>query len=105
MIQKERVRMLVADSIRLETQDVIDGNITVPWVDNLLARTQNFLDRMTLDEVISGGKASIPKEINIANVGLDKFALDYSIGYYDSAEQITYRQYTDNSFTAKVFGA
>lgn len=105
MIQKERVRLLVADSIRLETQDVIDGNITIPWVDRLLARTQNFIDRMYLDGVVSGGTAWVPKEINIANIGLDSFYLDYSIGYYDSAEQITYRQYTDNSFTAKVFGA
>ncbi len=104
MIQKERVRMIVADSIRLETDDVIDGNITVPWVDALKARTQNFLDRMSLDFIISGGLVTIPKEINIASIGLDKFYLDYSVGYYDSAEQITYRQYTDNSFTAKVFG-
>lgn len=105
MIQKERVRLIVADSIRLETQDIIDGNITVPWVDNLKERTQNFLDRLSLDYVISGGKVTIPKELNIANIGLDKFYLDYSIGYYDSAEQIIYRQFTDNSFTSKVFGA
>lgn len=103
MIQKERVRLLVADSIRLETQDVVDGNVTTPWIDNLKERTQNFLDRMSLDLIISGGKVTIPKEINIANIGLDQFYLDYAIGYYDSAEQITYRQYTDNSFTAKVF--
>lgn len=105
MIQKERVRMIIADSIRLETQDVIDGNITAPWVDALKARTQNFLDRMSLDLIISGGLVNIPKEINIANIGLDKFYLDYSVGYYDSAEQLTYRQYTDNSFTSKVFGS
>jgi hypothetical protein len=105
MIQKERVRLLVADSIRLETQDIVDGNITAPWVDNLKERTQNFVDRMSLDLIISGGKVSIPKELNIASIGLDTFYLDYAIGYYDSAEQVIYRQYTDNSFTAKVFGS
>lgn len=103
MIQKERVRLIIADSINLETQDIVDGNITIPFCDKLTERLQNFLDRMTLDLVISGGRCWIPKEINIASIGLDKFYVDYSVGYYDSAEQVTYRQYTDNTFTEKVF--
>lgn len=103
MVQKERVRMLIADTINEETQDVVDGNITKAWVDNLVERVQNFLDRMQLDGVISGGKCWVPSEINIANIGLNKFYLDYSVGYYDSAEQVVYRQYTDNTFTEKVF--
>lgn len=102
-IQKERVRLLIADSIREETQDIIDGNITAPFCDKLIERIQNFLDRMTLDLVISGGKVWLPKDMNIAAIGLNEFYVDYSVGYYDSAEQVTYRQYMDNSFTEKVF--
>ncbi len=102
-IQKERVRLLIADTIREETQDIIDGNITIPFVDKLLERVQNFIDRMTLDLVVSGGRVWIPKEINIASIGLNEFYLDYEVGYYDSAEKVTYRQYMNNEYTEKVF--
>lgn len=102
-IQKERVRLLIADSMREGTQDVIDGNITKAWVDALVERQQNFLNRMTLDEVISGGRVWVPAEINIESIGLNKFYLDYEIGYYDSAETIIYRQYMNNEYTEKVF--
>lgn len=102
-IQKERVRLLIADTIREETQDIIDGNITAPFVDKLVERVQNFIDRMTLDLVISGGRVWVPKEINIASIGTNEFYLDYEVGYYDSAEKVTYRQYMNNEYTEKVF--
>ncbi|MGL4755661.1 MAG: phage tail sheath C-terminal domain-containing protein [Aeromonadaceae bacterium] len=104
MIQHQRVRFIVGLSIQEAHQDLVDRNVTANYVESVKARVNNLIRRLTLREVISGGECWVDKELNVANIGTNQVIWDYSLGLYDVAERMTFRQHLDNSYNEAVFG-
>jgi uncharacterized protein len=103
MLPHQRIRYIVGDSILYAHQELVDRNVTKSYVDGVKGRVNGLLRRLISREVISGGECWVDKELNIAAIGTSQVYWEYSLGLYDVAERLTFRQHIDNSYNEQVF--
>lgn len=100
-IQQCRAEQFIKRAIEAQTIDMVDANINSGSVTCLLIRIQTFLDQLVAKGVIAGGDVSV-SEHQADNAGQNKLSIDYTLGLFDSAEQITYSVSITNDYNKKI---
>ncbi|WP_429141144.1 hypothetical protein [Aeromonas veronii] len=103
MLPHQRIRYIVGVSIMDAHDDFVDRNIKKNYVEGVKNRVNMLIRRLHLREVVSGGECWVDKEVNIAMIGTGQVQWDYSLGLYDVAERLTFRQHIDTSFNESIF--
>lgn len=100
-IQKHRAEVVIKATIEEQTIDMVDKNINSGSVKCLVIKIQNFLDQLASQRIIAGGEVHL-SEAQSELAGHNKLAIDYTLGFFDSAEQITYSVSITNDYNKKI---
>lgn len=103
MLPHQRIRYIVGDSIMQAHQEMVDRNITKAYVDGVIKRVNKLIRRLKLRGVIRDGEVWVDKELNEASTGTGQAYFDYSLGFYDIAERLTFRQHVMTEFNESIF--
>lgn len=103
MLTHQRIRYIVGDSIMYAHQEMVDRNINKAYVEGVLKRVNKLLRRLKLRGVIRDGEVWADKELNEASQGTSQVYFDYSLGFYDIAERLTFRQHVMTEFNESIF--
>lgn len=104
MLPHQRIRYIVGDSIMYAHQEMVDRNVTKQYVEGVIKRVNKLLRRLKLRGVIRDGEVWVDKELNEASEGTGQVYFDYSLGFYDIAERLTFRQHVMTEFNESIFG-
>lgn len=104
MLPHQRIRYIVGDSIMYAHQEMIDRNVTKQYVEGVIKRVNKLLRSLKLRGVIRDGEVWVDKELNEASEGTGQVYFDYSLGFYDIAERLTFRQSVMTEFNESIFG-
>ncbi len=103
MLPHQRIRYIVGDSIMYAHQELVDRNVTKQYVEGVIKRAKKLIRRLKLRGVIRDGDVWVDKELNEASTGTGQVYFDYSLGFYDIAERLTFRQHVMTEFNESIF--
>ncbi|MCO7217124.1 hypothetical protein [Halomonas sp. OfavH-34-E] len=103
MLPHQRIRYIVGDSIMYAHQEMLDRNVTKQYVEGVIKRVKKLIRRLKLRGVIRDGDVWVDKELNEAATGTGQVYFDYSLGFYDIAERLTFRQHVMTEFNESIF--
>ncbi|MDT8428490.1 MAG: phage tail sheath subtilisin-like domain-containing protein [Pseudomonadales bacterium] len=99
-----RIADILRDSL-LETHLwAVDRNITKNYIEDVTGGVQAFLNRLTAEQRIAGGRVWAPPELNtVADMAAGKVVFDFDFTPFGVAERITFRSAMVNDHLVEVF--